>query len=328
MLPFGRDRAIRFDNSVTVSEKLTAAGAAQIEYRAAKAHPRFHVSFSEVRSKSLRLVAAASSPMHFSASDAPTGIILIPLIGHTITRSERRRIEWSQQHQAVYLPPGGCEGESNTRVIVGIDVDPARLREVTRVMAGPAGENRAAIDFNTPRALELKRGDVHLGQIIQQQIAMLNALGSDAVAMEKIGLADMILRSAVMLLSPAPHADAKEYPASFQNKSVNLACEYIDANLTEKITLTELEKLSGLSARSLQYAFRSATGRTPMQWITDRRLEAVHAQINAARPGTTLSAIAAAYFSNMGDFAKRYREKYGERPSDALARAHSKPLRT
>lgn len=328
MLPFGRDRSLRFRDSAVISEKLTAAGTTKVEYWAAKSHPSFRLTLAEARSRSLRLVAAASTPMHFTAAGSATGIVLIPFVGQTITHVEGRQIEWGQKQGAVYLPPGGCRGESTARTTIGIDVDPKRLEEIARAMFGPAAEQERLIDFETPRQLNLKVGGVDLDQLFRNQMTMLDALGTDPTAIEQMGLADMILRSTVLMLASNTHLLLEEPIQVAANNKIKRICDYIESHLTEKITLTELENISGLSARSLQYSFRSATGLSPIQWINDRRLEEVQRRIFEAKPGTTLSEIASEYFSNMGDFARRYREKYDERPSVALARAQKTPLRT
>jgi transcriptional regulator GlxA family with amidase domain len=142
--------------------------------------------------------------------------------------------------------------------------------------------------------------------------------------MERTGLEDMMLRAVVMLLAPKLFlAEGKR-----RKTKLNEVCDYIDANLDKKITLTELERLSGHSARSLQYAFRSAFDRTPMQWVLDQRLEAVRRRILAAKAGVTLTALAADYFGNLGEFARLYKARYGELPSQTLQRSQARPLKT
>ncbi|KPF94439.1 hypothetical protein IP86_22270 [Rhodopseudomonas sp. AAP120] len=101
-------------------------------------------------------------------------------------------------------------------------------------------------------------------------------------------------------------------------------CDYILANLDQKLTLSDLEPISGLSSRVLQYAFRERFGCSPMQWVNDQRLEQVRALIQGAPPGSRVSAIASAYFSNLGDFAQRYRRRFGELPSVTMERRRTK----
>lgn len=328
MLPFGRDRSLRFRDSAVISEKLTAIGTTKVEYWAAKSHPSFRLTLAEARSRSVRLVAAASTPMHFTAAGSATGIVLVPFVGRTITHVEGRQIEWGQKQGAIYLPPGGCRGESTTRTTIGIDVEPKRLEEIARAMFGPEVEHERLIDFETPREINLKVGGVDLDQVFRHQMMMLDALGADSESMEQMGLADMILRSTVLALAPQVHLLPSASSEVTTNSKIKRICDYIDAHLAGKITLTELEQVSGLSARSLQYSFRAVTGLSPVQWINNRRLEEIRRRVVEAKPGTTLSEIVSEYFSNMGDFSRRYREKYGERPSETLARAQKLPLRT
>ncbi|TCT04273.1 AraC-like DNA-binding protein [Aquabacter spiritensis] len=320
LLPFGRERAVRFTDAAVISERLTESGAAKLEYIAAKSQPLFEMALSEVRAESFRMVAAANSAMQFSASDFPKGVIIIPLAGSTITRSNGTWIEWGRGQGALYLPPGGSRGESKARLAVAIDVEAGRLQDIARAMAGPDLEEDSPLDLEAPRALGLGRNGVDFECLFQQHFALVNAMGGDPASIERSGLDEMILRAMVMLLAPSLLFQAGSEGRNGVRARVSQICDYIDANLTRKITLTELEKLSGLSARSLQYSFQTVMGRTPTRWIIERRLEVVHQKLLSAQQGETVTSIAGLYFSNMGEFARMYKARYGELPSETIGR--------
>ena len=98
------------------------------------------------------------------------------------------------------------------------------------------------------------------------------------------------------------------------------AREYIEANLAEAITVNDIAAAAGLCVRSLQAAFHRHTGDSPMAFLRERRLEAVHRELCAALPGTTVTGVALRYgFGHLGRFAASYARKFGKTPSATRA---------
>ncbi|WP_371346424.1 helix-turn-helix domain-containing protein [Ancylobacter sp. IITR112] len=318
---------VEFADADHMSETLTRAGTARTVYSPASRHVPFLSRAAMLRAGSARLVAAASSAVRFEADGASIGVLMVPFHGMIRTMCEGRTLEWGAGRSAVMLPPGGCAGESTARSVVALDIEPAVLGGIVAGMRGEPPDDRGSTpDYTTPRSLKLSFGGVDFAQLLFQQMAFVNAMNGDPARIARAGLDDMLLRTALLLLHPELFF-GESPPLARGTRGLNRACDYIDAHLTERITLSDLEKVSGLSARSLQYAFRAAFDRTPLQWAADRRLEKVRERILAARPGATLTAIAGAYFTNLGDFSRLYRQRYGERPSQTLQQALAQPLR-
>ena len=97
-------------------------------------------------------------------------------------------------------------------------------------------------------------------------------------------------------------------------------CEYMQAHLESGLTLTDLEVFSGLSARSLQLAFKKQFGCSPMQWLTVQKLHKVRHKLLNDRSADSIASLAVGYFPNLGDFARYYRRQFGELPSQTRAR--------
>ncbi|MDB5650103.1 MAG: transcriptional regulator protein [Hyphomicrobiales bacterium] len=77
----------------------------------------------------------------------------------------------------------------------------------------------------------------------------------------------------------------------------------------------------GVGVRSLQCSFRRVRGASPHEAITIRRLEGARSALLKAEPSVTVTKIAAEFcFFELGRFSKRYRERFGETPSQTLAR--------
>ena len=103
---------------------------------------------------------------------------------------------------------------------------------------------------------------------------------------------------------------------------VRRAEEFIEAHWDEAITIERLVEATGVGARAIFRAFQQARGYSPMAFAKMVRLK--HARMKLAEPDAkttvTLTAFACG-FGNLGHFARDYRQAFGERPSETLARA-------
>ena len=77
-----------------------------------------------------------------------------------------------------------------------------------------------------------------------------------------------------------------------------------------------------MSERTLEYAFTSIMGLSPMAYLIRLRLHRVREVLLAETPGsTTVSAVALGWgFWHFGEFSRAYKRCFGERPSDTLGR--------
>ena len=95
------------------------------------------------------------------------------------------------------------------------------------------------------------------------------------------------------------------------------ACELIYARGAESVTLADLCAVSGVSERTVQYAFLEHTGQTPKTYIRSFQLERVRFALRDNADGKSIRAIAARWgFTHMGQFAHYYRQQFGELPSE------------
>ncbi len=78
----------------------------------------------------------------------------------------------------------------------------------------------------------------------------------------------------------------------------------------------------GVSARGLHDAFAHVHGVSPGRWLRDRRLVLVHEALRAApeRRSAVKRAALALGFRHLGHVSRAYRERFGELPSETIAR--------
>jgi transcriptional regulator GlxA family with amidase domain len=98
---------------------------------------------------------------------------------------------------------------------------------------------------------------------------------------------------------------------------------FLRDNLGEPMTVAKLSRMVGVSERTLRAAFHDVLGLSPKQYDITERLRAARAALSAADPQTTtVTDIAMTYgFFELGRFAGRYRDVFGEVPSRTLRQA-------
>lgn len=104
---------------------------------------------------------------------------------------------------------------------------------------------------------------------------------------------------------------------------VKRAQEYMHSQLEQPITLADVCAHVGVSARSLQQTFAQCTGKSPMAFLRDLRLDAARTALQSkfAERAPQVSDIAARYgFFHLGHFAEGYRRRFGETPSETRQR--------
>lgn len=116
-----------------------------------------------------------------------------------------------------------------------------------------------------------------------------------------------------------PRLNVMRPPSS---RHVQRSLDFIEANLARSISVAEIAHAAGIGVRALQSSFRKDLGRTPIQYIIDRRLEQVHIDLRQGG-SASISAVASRWgFIHMSDFSRRYRQHFGCTPSETQIRAN------
>lgn len=129
-----------------------------------------------------------------------------------------------------------------------------------------------------------------------------------------------VLESLLSVLA-APQADAHEC-LSFERRRrlVRKACEHIASRPDALPTVPDLCEHLHTSRRSLQYAFETVVGASPVVYLRALRLNAVRRDLLAGA-ATVQDAAASRGFWSLSQFGSDYRRQFAERPSQTLARS-------
>jgi AraC-like DNA-binding protein len=100
-----------------------------------------------------------------------------------------------------------------------------------------------------------------------------------------------------------------------------LSVEYIKANLSNKITIADLTKLTGYSERSLQMVFKKELNQSPIEYIEAQRLLKAKVLIEKHKQSKKISEVAQEVgLTHLGRFSVTFRKHFGISPS-LLAKA-------
>jgi transcriptional regulator GlxA family with amidase domain len=179
---------------------------------------------------------------------------------------------------------------------------------------------RGSVDLraDTTRLVPLVIGDLHFSALIRHLCDQVDLVGMNHRMLQQLHFEESIYRYVAMLLYPDSFG-LMSLRTDATPRKLGAVCEFIRAHLDEPLSLSRLEEVSGLSRRSLQYAFVRHYNLTPMEWVREQRLMRVRTLLRRAEPGMTVKSQALRCgFSNLASFASYYRERFGELPSETL----------
>jgi AraC-like DNA-binding protein len=112
-----------------------------------------------------------------------------------------------------------------------------------------------------------------------------------------------------------------------QSTVVKAAEDYALAHVGQRIYVSDLCRETATSERTLEIAFKAVMGLTPVQYLTRLRLHrAREALMQTGGARKTVAAIALDWgFWHFGEFARAYRDLFGELPSDTRRRRPAAP---
>jgi AraC-like DNA-binding protein len=291
-------------------------------YESLSSRTAFRYLSATVRIDDIRLVASASTPMAMTASNSPEITLLIPFHGWSTSVIEGREHRWQAGNSAMLLPGMARTGRSGVRSKLGITFNPRRLQAVAHAMLGPRGRGRLDLGLHRPRVIPLTASRSPAMALLKQVLPLIDLGGGSEANLRMLGVDDMLYRIVAVMLAPEALAAAfARGPTSASSAAIAQVTDYIVGHLDQPITLSDLEHMSGLSARTLQVAFRKAHNCSPREWIQRRRLATARGRLLAADKTTTVAAVALACgFSRQSTFAAAYIRRFGESPSATLFR--------
>lgn len=284
----------------------------------------YKFKFNSVKVGQTTLLSYSLSPMQYKASSSPAPILSISFQGDFAYRQRARTIyeragsiaSLTAAHE-VY-DGASCNGVVGRGVAFSPDIE--RLALTLQIMSGRPGESNG-IDarLEEARELNLQQPGFDIFKSFSQLIGLMNAIDCSPNTLRLLAVDDALYRHAALMLRPDLFL-RDSVPASGSFRRLDDVCDYMRMHLDRQVTLTELESVSGLSARTLQYGFQKRFGCTPLQWLSNARLDQARRRLLNPDRETNVTRVALdAGFTNPGNFARKYFERFGELPSQTLS---------
>lgn len=130
---------------------------------------------------------------------------------------------------------------------------------------------------------------------------------------------DIVMMALLEVLKEETPKPAATQSYHHRKTVVDCARQFLTEHLDEAVTVTQLCEITNVSRRTLQYSFESILGISPIQYLRISRLNGARRSLVQAKEGRTISNIAAQWgFWHLSQFAKDYKQLFGEQPSQTL----------
>lgn len=104
-------------------------------------------------------------------------------------------------------------------------------------------------------------------------------------------------------------------------ESTQRARDYIHAHVADLPTVADIARACGVGVRALSRGFEKHLNTSPQQYMIQHRMERVRAELLLGGSATVTDVAFKWGFLHLGTFASRYRQCFGELPSETLRRA-------
>jgi len=268
-------------------------------------------------------VSAAISPTHVERSRNESLIFMLPFAGEPDSYCEiqGKRVNWGMGLSGIFLPKTDYRtvGRGGFRTHLMWQLDSDRLTKTAQLMFG---SEVVDLRLDVMRALPTTVAGRKTLDMFVSYLPLLRLYQFQPEILKSLGVDDFLYRSSVALLIPEKFAkydvDVPETGRLVRHKVARSLADQVIADLSASYSLTDLERISGLSARTLQTAFLECFNMSPTAWIKEQRLQRAR-EILRLRPDITVQALASKIgFQSQATFFTAYRVRFGETPKSNM----------
>ncbi len=313
-----REAALRFAASTSRLNGYEARGALQ----------EFFVKSALVRLGGLDLLSCASSSVLIELGAADTVEFVVMLAG-SISLAPRNSVERISINCDVVSLQGAAARivDALPYSAVVARIDPVRLLRTLDTISGGGGHAFGLDRLHETQTAAIERGNIDFRRMFGSFFRMLDAEGRhgafhDQRIPEILGLDDHFYRLAALSLAPELLFDGQPSAPAVSHDRIDMLCDAIRSARDRFLTLTEMEVMTGLSRRALQYIFFKHFRCSPMAWQRRERLRLAHEALTRAEP-EAMNIAKLGYelgFASPSSFADFYRRMFGETPGATLRR--------
>ena len=235
-------------------------------------------------------------------------------LGIPLAHQEESRINGLTVRQdTIMCRPGGCDFQLSTPQdydLYGLVVDRSKLIKMASIHG---------VDLNWKELTEHGRLGVPAKTLEEVRFVLARLLSVQNKTTPSRLQQDIVMMALLEVLKEETPQPAKTQSYFHRKKVVDCARQFLDHHLDEAVTVTQLCEIANVSRRTLQYSFESILGVSPIQYLRISRLNGVRRSLVQAQHGQAVSDIAAQWgFWHLSQFAKDYKQLFGETPSKTL----------
>lgn len=238
--------------------------------------------------------------------------LVLPISGGHSAHFQRTTREISGH--LCFLPPGGYWAETSGSQALLLRLErPAVVTALEALTSSIDVTQRLARLWHKPTH-ELA-AFAHLVRYVAMQLDQSDAM-LDQPAFTRV-YEDLIYLHAAQALIGEDMIEGRD----FNQPALRRCLDYIEANFADCLTVSEVAKAGGMRVRSMQLLFRKHLGQSFLMFLTERRLLAARQMLTSGQENLSVTGVAISCgFNHLGDFARLYKNAFGDKPSEALAR--------
>lgn len=323
-LAFAEREAIECNSLLEFSENTRRAVPKLIGYDAVDPQAfRSRASFTSVNGLSLFAASIPNAQTYARVGGCDESTFCFHLAGECAFEVEQQTLRVRPAASAIFVPPD-CPWlveVSNPSTVVAT-VERGRLEATARTMLGNVTPGGWPSRFGNPTEMPLSFMGLSFDSIFRSLLAQIDGYCGNQVLLDNSGIDETFYRTlAIALLPDVFMRQAQRPPEHVASRHLDRVCQYIMAELSNCITLTDLERVSHMSRRTLHNAFMKNFGLPPMAWVREQRLLSARQMLSRGHAVRSVTeVIYASGFTNASQFSAQYARRFGELPSATLAR--------
>ena len=250
--------------------------------------------------------------------------------GHTESTHRGRSLNAGPGTVGVLQPEGYAASRwaAGSRILA-VKIDRSAVEDALSDALGWRATSQIDFAPTMPMTAPPSRSWMNMLRLLCEQSARPDGLLNEPL----VGLpfTDSLVRGLLYAVDHPYRAAITEHGTQAPPRTIRAAIDIIEAEAHLPTTVSHLAARTHVSVRSLQEAFRTHLGVSPMAYLRDVRLRRAHQVLLSSDPSsTTVAAVARNWgFSNVGRFASAHADRYGEAPSETLRhKAFSRPAMT
>lgn len=324
-LPVGEKLAMISRDHKSYADRLGRSNPSLCGYEPAENAHAFNSKVTFIDINGMKLAAGANTPVQMETRNNSEIHWVIPFAGSVTQTVDGQTHHYGVAQGGMLLAATGRQGQSTLGGAIMVTLDPQRVQQTAQAMLGIPVSESIEMRLQQSRVLPWRQGGVAVDAALHHLFHLIDGLCEHPQMLAHLGVDDILYRFAVLQLRPdlfisssAPKSGRID-PNMRTPHALDVAIAHIEHHLTQRITISDLEEVCQVSARTLQYIFMARFSCSPMAWIRQRRMAMARTRLLAFQPGESITQIALECgFPSPSLFAHAYRETYDELPSETV----------